>query len=270
MQPFFTYFDIPNLGLPYLSPIMGGMQQCDRNYTYGPVMRRYYIIEYIISGCGEYTVNGHVHKGKAGEAFIIKPFEVHLLRADNNDPWQYVWVGFSTELELPEIMHNNYVFDATEVSDIFMRLADGNHQDRKATDYATALFCLFSRYYALQKNAQKEPLNSIDKAIAIIKNEYATITVQKLADRLFLNRSYFGANFKKKTGKSPKEYIDETRMSAAAMMMTELGYTATQAALATGYSDVMCFSRMYKKHFGKPPRKSIEKRSPKGGSIILK
>lgn len=85
-----------------------------------------------------------------------------------------------------------------------------------------------------------------------------------------MNRSYFGATFKKKTGKTPKEYIDEKRLSVAAMMMEEFGYTVTQAALATGYSDVMCFSKMYKKHFGKSPRNSVKKKSPRGETIILK
>ncbi len=270
MKPYFTFFNVHDLHLPHLSPLMGGKQQCEKGYTYGPVMRRYYIIEYVISGCGEYTVNGHAYKVNKGEAFIIKPYEVHLLHADENEPWEYVWVGFTTDLELPETLRDNYVFDAETVSDIFMRLADGNHRNRKTADYAAEIYGVFARFYAMETQKEKEPASPTDKAIAIIRNEYATITVQALADRLFMNRSYFGAQFKKKTGKTPKEYIDETRLSVAAMMMSDLGYTATQAALATGYSDVMCFSKMYKKHFGKPPRSSMKQKTMHGGTIILK
>ena len=270
MKPYFMHFNIPNTNLPHINPVMGGKQQCRHGYTYGPVMRRYYIIEYVISGCGEYTVGGHVHKVHAGEAFIIKPYEVHLLRADETDPWEYVWVGFNTDLELPKTLEENYVFDAAPAFDIFTRLADTNENCRTTADYATEIYGVFARYYALQNREESEPRDTIEKAVAIIRNEYASITVQSLSDRLFMNRSYFGAQFKKKTGKTPKEYIDETRLSAAAMMMTDLGYTATQAALATGYSDVMCFSKMYKKHFGKPPRSSIKKKSAGGGTIILK
>ena len=269
MKPYFTFFDVPDTHLPHINPIMGGMQQCSCGYTFGPVMRRYYIIEYIIKGCGEYTVNGRVYKAREGEAFIIKPFEAHVIRADSKDPWEYVWVGFTTDLEIPQKLDENYVFDASDISDIFLRLADGNHDKRKSVDYACEIYSVFARYYALQ-NAEDKPQEAMDKAIAIIQNEYATITVQDLATRFFMNRSYFGVLFKKKTGKSPKAYIDETRLSIAAMMMTELGYTATQAALATGYNDVMCFSKMYKKHYGKPPRSSIKKRSSHDGSIILK
>lgn len=269
MQPYFTFFNVPNLNIPHINPLMGGAQQCSSGYTFGPVMRRYYIIEYIIKGCGEYTVNGRVHKASTGEAFIIKPYEVHLLRADKEDPWEYVWVGFTTDLELPKILNDNYVFDADDIKDIFLRLADGNHEKRTTSDYAAEIYAVFARYYVKQ-TADKTPKDIVSKAVDIIKNEYATITVQELAERFFINRSYFGVQFKKKIGKTPKEYIDETRLTVAAMMMTDLGYTATQAALATGYSDVMCFSKMYKKHFGKPPRSSIKKRSVHDGSILLK
>ena len=269
MQPYFKTFEITNMHLPHISPLMGGMQQCESGYTYGPVMRRYYIIEYVISGCGEYTVNGRVYKVNAGEAFIIKPYEVHILRADTCDPWEYVWVGFTADLQIPKILDENYVFDASAVKDIFLRFADGNYKKRTTVDYAADIYAVFARYYAMQ-SLNSLPQDVVGKAIEIIKNEYATITVQALADRFFINRSYFGAQFKKKTGKTPKAYIDETRLSVAAMMMTDLGYTATQAALATGYSDVMCFSKMYKKHFGKPPRSSIKKRSVSEGTIILK
>ena len=44
-----------------------------------------------------------------------------------------------------------------------------------------------------------------------------------------------------------------------------------QAAAAVGYSDVMCFSKMYKRHFGLSPRASLRSRSKKDmRSIILK
>ena len=269
MKPYFKHFNVKALNLPYINPLMGGIQQCSRGYTYGPVMRRYYIIEYIIKGCGEYTVNGKVHKASAGEAFIIKPYEVHLLRADNEDPWEYVWVGFTTDLELPTLLAERYVFDASEVEDIFMRLGDGKHENRNTVDYASEIYNIFMRLYALQSRESDKNTDFIDKAISIIKNEYATVTVQKLADRLFVNRSYLGVQFKKKVGKTPKEYIDSIRLSTAAMMIAELGYTVTQAALATGYSDVMSFSKMYKKHFGKSPRGSIKNNS-KERTIMLK
>ncbi len=270
MEPYHINFSVKGKHLPYLSPIMAGKQQCYPNYSFGPVMRRYYIIEYILRGCGEYIVNGRTHKAGAGSAFIIKPYEVHILRADKDDPWEYVWVGFTTDMELPHTLAENYVFDASPVKNVFMRLADGDHKERTNADYAIAVYEIFARFYAMESDVQMPETNAIDRAISIIRKEYATVTVNELAGRLFMNRSYFGARFKKKTGMSPKQYIDSTRLSTAAMMMCELGYTATQAALATGYSDIMSFSRSYKKHFGRSPRSSVEAHASNRKTIVLK
>ncbi len=270
MAPYFVHFPMSECRLPYITPLMGGRQQCGSGYTYGPVMRKYYIIEYVIRGKGEYLVGGESYSVGAGQAFVIKPFERHLLKADSDDPWEYVWIGFATELALPKIIENGYVFDATAVSDIFMRLADGNEKGRTLADYATEIYGIFARLYDAEVMLSDKKRDMVEQAIDIIRNEYATVTVQSLADRFFVNRSYFGARFKEKTGKSPKVFIDETRLATSAMMMSELGYTATQAALAVGYSDVMSFSRMYKKHFGKPPRSSMQKHSESGATIILK
>ncbi|MBQ4150938.1 MAG: helix-turn-helix domain-containing protein [Clostridia bacterium] len=262
MKPYFIHFNIdPTITVPHISPLMGGRQQCEAGYTYGPVMRQYYIIEYVLSGKGEYTVNGEAYQVKTGEAFIIKPYEVHILRADKEEPWEYVWIGFSTDLTIPKQFEENYVIDASLISDDFLRLvADGGESFTKA-EYATAVFSMFSKLYANENYSEEKTQNAMDLAEAIIKKEFASITVNSLAERLFLDRSYFGASFKKHTGKTPKEYIDECRMASATMLMHELGYTVTQAAAAVGYSDVMAFSKMFKKHYGKSPRDFLKSKT---------
>ncbi len=262
MKPYFIHFKIdPTMRMPHISPLMGGRQQCQAGYTYGPVMRQYYIIEYVLSGSGEYTVNGEVYPVKKGEAFIIKPYEVHVLRADAEEPWEYVWIGFSTDLTLPKQFVENYVIDASVISEEFLRLASDNGCRLAEFEYATLVFSMFSKLYASKNYNEEKMQDPISLAEAIIKKEFATITVNELADRFFLDRSYFGARFKKHTGKTPKEYIDECRMSSATMLMHELGYTATQAALAVGYSDVMAFSKMFKKHYGKSPREFFKSKT---------
>lgn len=268
-RPYFEHFLLRSTGMPHMDPVMGGAQQCRAGYIYGPVMRQYYIMEYICRGKGECTVNGQTYIASAGQAFLIRPYEVHLLRADKTDPWEYIWIGFSTDLTLPRVLAENYVFDARELADIFLRMRE-SAAERTVAEYAADLYTIFARLYAAETHAERASGDPIDTALAVIRKEYATITVQTLADRLFLNRSYFGALFKKRTGKTPKEYIDECRLSAATKLMSELGYTVTQAALATGYGDVMRFSKMYKRHYGISPRQSIQKRSAQGKMIHLK
>ncbi|MBQ7171732.1 MAG: AraC family transcriptional regulator [Clostridia bacterium] len=266
MDAYFENYRIRNLELPHLNPLMAGRQQCPPDYRYGPVMRQYYIVEYVFAGRGVYTVNGRPYPAEAGEAFIIRPYEVHILHADREDPWEYAWFGFETDLPLPRLLAERYVFSLPECGEIFSRLQKGIAEP----ELAGLIYRLFAAGYAQEKREEKKPGDAIDRALAIIREEYPTVTVEKLAARLFFNRSYFGALFKKRTGKTPKEYIDDLRLSTAARLMGEFGYTATQAGAAVGYPDCMTFSKMYKRHFGVSPRGSLDAEKRKGKTILLK
>lgn len=57
-----------------------GFQSCDSLYQWGPGIRDHYLIHYIISGKGRYTVNGSVHTLTPGDVrFVhIEPQKKHL------------------------------------------------------------------------------------------------------------------------------------------------------------------------------------------------
>lgn len=72
-----------------------GFQSCDSLYQWGPGIRDHYLIHYIISGKGRYTVNGSVHTLTPGDAFLVYPNTEVIYQADAQDPWEYTWVGFT-------------------------------------------------------------------------------------------------------------------------------------------------------------------------------
>ena len=88
-----------------------------------------------------------------------------------------------------------------------------------------------------------------------IQSEYASgITVQNIADRLGLNRSYFYTIFTERVGVSPSEYLRNVRLNKAADLMTVYGERPSTAANSVGYEDLFHFSKVFKKHFGVSPR----------------
>ena len=72
-----------------------GFQKCNSLYQWGPGIRDHYLIHYIISGKGHYTLNGKKHFLSAGDAFLVYPNTEITYQADENDPWEYTWVGFT-------------------------------------------------------------------------------------------------------------------------------------------------------------------------------
>ena len=72
-----------------------GYQKCEPLYQWGPGIRDHYLIHHIVSGCGYYTMGGRTYTLKAGDTFLIYPLTEITYHADDKDPWEYYWVGFS-------------------------------------------------------------------------------------------------------------------------------------------------------------------------------
>ena len=72
-----------------------GFQKCDSLYQWGPGVRDHYLIHYIMNGKGVYCVNNQTYHLSAGDCFLVYPNTEVVYYADNEDPWEYAWVGFT-------------------------------------------------------------------------------------------------------------------------------------------------------------------------------
>ena len=72
-----------------------GYQKCDSLYQWGPGIRDHYLIHYIISGEGTYQTKDSSHHLKAGDCFLVYPNTEVIYYADETNPWEYAWVGFT-------------------------------------------------------------------------------------------------------------------------------------------------------------------------------
>jgi AraC-like DNA-binding protein len=79
------------------------------------------------------------------------------------------------------------------------------------------------------------------------------ITVEAIASRLGLNRSYFSTLFKRTTGVSPKRYLFDYRMRIAGTLLREKRTAVSVAANSVGYGDIFNFSKMFKRAYGCSP-----------------
>lgn len=78
-------------------------------------------------------------------------------------------------------------------------------------------------------------------------------TVKYFADQLCLSSNYFGDMFKRETGGSPQEYIQEKMICAAKELVTETDKTVTQIAYTLGFQYPQHFCRLFKKRVGCTP-----------------
>lgn len=100
----------------------------------------------------------------------------------------------------------------------------------------------------------------IADAIDRLRDEYdRPLRVEEMARDFGMSASSFHHHFKAVTSLSPLQFQKHLRMQEARRLMLGEGYDAASAGYQVGYDDPSYFSREYKKIFGEPPRRDIDR-----------
>ena len=98
-----TFFNIfPNENFIDLCMYQFGYEQCDPGHSFGPATRNHYLFHYILSGTGTLmadNANGdtQTYSVKSGQGFMIFPGQINTYIADEQLPWEYMWIEFAAE-----------------------------------------------------------------------------------------------------------------------------------------------------------------------------
>jgi len=85
------------------------------------------------------------------------------------------------------------------------------------------------------------------------------LRIEALARELGMSLSGFHAHFKAVTAMSPLQFKKQLRLQEARRLMLSEDLDAAEAGYRVGYDDASHFSREYKRHFGKPPMRDVER-----------
>lgn len=238
-----------------LNPVQFGYETCDPSHSFGPAVRTHWLLHYIVSGFGVFVRQGTTHRVGPGEIFVIPPYMETYYEADRDTPWKYIWIGFTTEDELPAIL-SQPVINCPGAGVPFQEMFHCQNMENGRSAFLSG--CLWKLMGILLEQG-KPVADYIHKAIHFMHAEYVHgITVKEIADRLNLDRSYFSTVFSQRMGASPQEYLINLRLTRAADLMITHGESPSTAAISVGYPDLYHFSKIFKKHFGLSPRAYIK------------
>lgn len=90
----------------------------------------------------------------------------------------------------------------------------------------------------------------VDELLAYIGEHYADdITLESMAEHFGYSRYYFSRMFNAALGTSITDYVSAVRLMHTLDMMKNTGCTASEAALACGFSSIPTFYRVLKKNY---------------------
>ena len=115
---------------------------------------------------------------------------------------------------------------------------------------------MFKSYCRLVKvHSTKNYSNTIQKVIVYIDSDLtANLSLSAIAESQNLNASYLSSLFKKETGKTLTEYVNEKRINSAIQLLKNTKLQIQTIAQHCGIFDVQYFSKIFKKITGKTPK----------------
>ena len=104
------------------------------------------------------------------------------------------------------------------------------------------------------------PGQHVAKVIAWIKQNFsAEVSMDELAAKAYMSPSTFRLHFRSVAGMSPLQYLKNLRLREARHLMMNERLDAGSAALQVGYESASQFSREYRRLFGEPPQRDIQR-----------
>lgn len=98
------------------------------------------------------------------------------------------------------------------------------------------------------------------RAVARLRENFdKPLRIEQMARELAMSTSGFHAHFKAVTNMSPLQFQKHLRLQEARRLMLGEHLDAAEAAYRVGYEDPAYFSRDYKRHFGQPPMRDVER-----------
>ncbi len=247
-----------------------GIQNCFGGHAFGPGKRDSYILHFISDGKGEFSCGGKTYQLEKGDVFLVKPDVEVSYRADEKQPWSYMWVGFqgikaasyltAAGLEGDVVTcrceNTPLIFSYIQQMIICRHLNQANELRREAA-LLQVLSTLIEEYKAsLPKEERYDyPYQVyVEQAVDYIQRNLRNhVKVNDIASYIGIDRSYLTNIFKCEVGVSPQEYMVRARMELAEHLLAETDKKIVEVAEETGYNDAMTFSKAFKKYKGMSP-----------------
>lgn len=232
---------------------------------------------------GKGTLNGIPFS--ANQFFIIPPNYPTTLISDAEDPWKLCWIAWRGNMSEyftktircfdPEKIYsfpNSY-----GIQRIFSGLlyTDHSHADIMETlsHFAEYVISIVAKdispidTFTEPDTQNRRKINYVEKAKAIMAEQYATINIASLSKMLYLNSKYFCQIFHEITGITPQQYLIDIRLRNSVIYLENSNLTLKSIAEACGYSSYTGYVDAFKQKYGESPKKYRKRMNSEGGIL---
>ena len=249
-----------------LSLYSAGYEECPSGYGYGPKIRSYHLIHFVLYGKGELHINEHIFQLSAGDAFFIPAGKVSYYQASKEDPWCYAWVSF---LGINSQMYLYQLMTSTDDVYIVHGLDNQKYKERifeiislqgvSTSRYFQANGILFQIMAMLFDDINFQESNwgknsVVDEVKFYLDINYAEkIKLRDVAKSFGIHPNYLTRIFHEKYGISPQLDLISLKLKKARRLLTTTELSVSVISSSLGFDDQLAFSKIFKKEFAVSP-----------------
>jgi AraC-like DNA-binding protein len=234
---------------------------------------------FIAGGQGQCLVDTIWQSCDPGTLILMPPGKKHQLKADNKQPLDQLYLGFSFDLAtgLAEIQSNSPLEFPLTLTTLLKNELNHSYTLIRASktgeiDNSTRIRLLQAVGRAIEfllnsssksdggsRSAfRKKSGNTLTQKIKehLSANLQSSQTVLELAQHFCLSSAYLGEIFKSETGVTIKEYQRQARMEKALDWLQHSDQPIESIAQSLGIQDPAYFSRLFKSYYQQSPRQA--------------
>lgn len=222
-------------------------------------VQRFYTLHFILSGSGTLNIYGKQYHLKQYDMFIVPPSVQMSYYPDEENPWTYVWFEFRGEdseyyckkmqvspgSPMVQCFQPHLAYSA--IANIFSRL-DRNAEVR----YYLALSFFYQIMDTCLAKVFYSDMGLIEQAITYIQCHFhnSQLRVETICHDLNVSYDQLSKNFKQSQGISIRDYIIQTRMNEAKVLLRTSNLSVSEVAHSVGYTDNIHFMKSFKRQTG--------------------
>jgi AraC-like DNA-binding protein len=255
-----------------LNVLFAGESQTKPGHKVGPKVYDYYLMHYILSGSGIFTIDNTPYELKAGDTFLIEPEQLIRYTSSDSEPWMYRWIAFEGN-EADKLLHSSGFHSANRIlrqeldrrigvlfRDVYRSLREGGSMASvQAVGYLQLLFSVYGRKAAGLDGSMERSENGGETLVRQVTHylsaQYAMpVSIEQMAEALGYNRAYVSRVFKRATGMTPVTFLLRLRIDKARLLLRERPeLTVEQIAASVGIPDALYFSKQFKRIYEQSP-----------------
>ena len=238
-------------------------------------------IIYVKSGLLTVSISGESYIGKAGDAFVVSPGNLHLMGSQTGtvDYFTFLfplkYISFRTDdmlddkllepLNSGHLMINPRVKDSAkelceQLIDIYM--AENDETESKITaQIKTKIILLqfilemWKKGFVIENDTSGRNIVEKERGSYIQQNFTGKISLKEFGEQFHLSEKYISRYFKEHFHITLSQYITYLRLENAKQLLQDTDLSVTETAMQSGYQNVSYFIRSFKKTYGISPLK---------------